>query len=409
MLFVPEMARETLSSLVAELADGFYGLARFELPENLWEQTFDRLDPVRTMTFLRNETGKLLLNQEVRAANYLKYDNPGDFQLMLRHDILRIGGFNEAMVHGWHVDANLCKRMFLLYGEIGSLQAHIKGYHCNHTRVASSVHHQHRFENDWARFVHQVKSPYLSPLKADWGLADEEVEEVRLHASSHCHALKEALHDATEVAPFLLDFSTYNRTTYSAAAVLPYLADHLIYMPRNACIGYVGGQLPLLEALKVYLKQMDWKGELVECSPNIDAQIFYHRVSLIIFDFGLAPGESRQKLKAVLHSFIRWIKCEKQHHRQIKFIGLNVLHTDFKTLFHKHLLLANTSFVTGLVYGYVPSGQKRDSKKPLLFKKRTLLLLRYLLVRHFFEHADRLRHFLQSKGLLQKLVKSSKW
>jgi hypothetical protein len=52
-----------------------------------------------------------------------------------------IHGFEERMIHGWHHDSNVCKRLYLYYGNRTESLAHrLKGYHCDHTRVASPIH-----------------------------------------------------------------------------------------------------------------------------------------------------------------------------------------------------------------------------------------------------------------------------
>ena len=50
MILLPHRG-ESLSDVCADLADGFYGLPRFELPEWLWEQ-LPRSDPRRAMSEL---------------------------------------------------------------------------------------------------------------------------------------------------------------------------------------------------------------------------------------------------------------------------------------------------------------------------------------------------------------------
>jgi hypothetical protein len=48
MIFVPRKRGDTLDRIAGGIADGFYELPRFELPETLWE-SFDRLDPEGTL------------------------------------------------------------------------------------------------------------------------------------------------------------------------------------------------------------------------------------------------------------------------------------------------------------------------------------------------------------------------
>ena len=65
MILLPDSG-ESLSDVCRELADGFYGLPRFELPEWLWEQ-LPRSDPRGAMSEVRR-LGPLLHPQAVTSA-----------------------------------------------------------------------------------------------------------------------------------------------------------------------------------------------------------------------------------------------------------------------------------------------------------------------------------------------------
>ena len=43
------------------------------------------------------------------------------------------------MLHGWHVDSNLSRRMLLHRGAIQSLEGKVAGYHCNHNRIPTDL------------------------------------------------------------------------------------------------------------------------------------------------------------------------------------------------------------------------------------------------------------------------------
>ncbi len=201
MLFVPKMEDESLSSIVSILEDGFYSAPRFELPEQFWEMVLDRMDPNGNLRFLREKCRNLRLNTVVKAEGFIQYDNPGDFQLLLRKDLLEMGGFDERMLKGWHVDANLCKRASLLIKRGGSLEDRLITFHCNHTQKASVLHSKVHTENDWSVFVDNAALTPRQPVE-DWGLAREEVEEVDFKETGrlvHVKALAAVLEGSLEM------------------------------------------------------------------------------------------------------------------------------------------------------------------------------------------------------------------
>lgn len=96
------------------------------------------------------------LDETVLASELVLYDGPGDFQLALRSDLFDIGGFEEEMLLGWHVDSNLAARMRLKRGDVLSAKAWLRGYHCKHTRRATVYHAPDAVQNDWQKFVFGV-------------------------------------------------------------------------------------------------------------------------------------------------------------------------------------------------------------------------------------------------------------
>ena len=117
------------------------------------------------------------LGEIVTSHEEIRFDAPGDFQLVLRDEFFAIDGFDEEMVLGWHVDSNLSKRMLLRRGSIESLEEHIAGYHCNHQRTLT-VYHDTGLANDLGRFFREVEVVALPRQRETWGLADEDLEVV---------------------------------------------------------------------------------------------------------------------------------------------------------------------------------------------------------------------------------------
>jgi hypothetical protein len=168
-----------LSGLVGDLPAGWYHTARFEIPESLWEP-FDRTDPQRTIGEVRALGRSARLNEVVYGSDLIRYDGPGDFQLVERAVLFDIDGFDETMLRGWHVDSNLAKRLSLKCGPVGSLLEHVYCYHCDHTRQATVAHQRDRVANDPERFVTGIARPDLPEQQHSWGCAEDTIEEIRL-------------------------------------------------------------------------------------------------------------------------------------------------------------------------------------------------------------------------------------
>jgi hypothetical protein len=398
MIFVPFQSDESLSSIVSEMADGFYLLPRFELPETLWEQSLERTKPQENISFLRSQGKKIHLNMIARRNGFLKYDSPGDFQLMLREDIFRMRGFDERMVDGWHVDSNLNKRMFLLLNKVDSLETRLAAYHCNHTKKKSFLHSQMSTENDWHSFVGKVSDPILN--NEDWGLASENIEEIHLNKPrAHVEAISSALSAVEEKNySMTLDSSFYNHLTYSSARVLSYLADHFYSLPKTCNIAYIGHNTHLLHLLASYLENIGFQGNILtsENFKEFDPKVF-------IFDFGFDEDSQegkenyalgRKKMKQLMDLFFVIVKRAKP---DAKFIGVNARRSDFNVIFEKHLSIRRTTHVTGITYGYLPN--RKDKQFSL---KRTV---HYLVVKFLFNHTNRILNFLSGKKRFSRFFK----
>ena len=124
---------------------------------------------------------KLHLDEVSHTFPYMRFDQPGDFQLMPRQALFDIHGFDERMIYGWHADSNMCKRLKNLYfgGRTESLAHRIKGYHCDHTRERTLAHRlDFRIESDPHEFVYNIDNPYASHQSHSWGLPEDAIEEI---------------------------------------------------------------------------------------------------------------------------------------------------------------------------------------------------------------------------------------
>ena len=235
MIFVPHQGM-SLSKFVKDLPRGFYHLPRFEIPETLWE-TFDRQDACGTIDLIREWSQIAHLNEIVKGAEFIRFDAPGDFQLIEREDLFRIHGFNESMLLGWHVDSNIAKRLHIIYGETRDLVNCVYGYHCDHTRQVTPMHRKDSKSNDLGVFVDRVVQAECPEQAESWGCADDEIEEITLSNTRNriylngikaCIANKMTEPTYSEYVP-----KSYEKVSYDAPHVFPFLADIRVNVPAK--------------------------------------------------------------------------------------------------------------------------------------------------------------------------------
>jgi hypothetical protein len=252
MIFVPRNARmSSVAEAVRDLPDGQYILPRFELPEPLWE-SFPRTNPVQIMRACEELGRKLHLNEVAISHPYMRFDAPGDFQLVPRQALFDINGLDERMIHGWHVDSNLCKRLFLFYGHRTESLAHrLMGYHCDHTRVATLAHRLDiKLENDLQEFVYGVEDPVARQQAETWGAPHEAIEEIDFAVgppARFINALEKAL-GTPQKADYHSDANELrNFVYYQPEHALPYLASNLTTFPQRARFVYIGNNPRMLK------------------------------------------------------------------------------------------------------------------------------------------------------------------
>jgi hypothetical protein len=335
MIFVPRTGK-SLSAIAAPLADGFYHLARCELPESLWE-TLDRRDAAGTIAQVGQWGRQFHLNElTTHELPYLRFDAPGDFQLMLRSDAHKLWGFDERMLIGYHVDSNIARRLHLLHGTCGDVEPDLFGYHCDHTRQVTPAHRHDAPENDLARFVLDLTDPYDCRHQAEtWGLADAEIEDIRLDGSrvTYFDALA-----ATITAPMDTPTRTevgaagIERTDYDPPHALPFLLDALVEYPRGSLLGWFGTRADTLALFAqawraagftapiLVPSDAPWLGApLPESVTAADTPDIVTRAHLFVLDGGLpaghhpaAPVQQTPQMRHVLRALSRIVADERQ-------------------------------------------------------------------------------------------------
>jgi hypothetical protein len=310
MVFIPR-SDKSLSAIAAGLPDGFYHTARFEIPEILWE-TLDRCDPSACIASIGSWGKRLQLNEVVYGYVPTIFDGPGDFQLFLRDDGLRIDGFDESMLLGWHVDTNIAVRLAMLRGKgVGSVLDHVFAYHCDHNRESTPAHAHGAVQNSWQRFVVDVND-YGAPQQRDtWGFNGEPVDEIRLDDASKIVAALESVIPSmgdklyvTGITPETTDLR------YDPEHVVPYLANAIGAFPREWSVGYAGCRAKTFALFASLWKALGFTGKIfvsndtphVAASPSNDPAIelaseadFHAKPDFFIVEMGAATDDASAK------------------------------------------------------------------------------------------------------------------
>lgn len=393
MIFVPRDGCCSLSAIVHDLNDALYHIPRFEIPETLWEG-LDRMDPEATISEIGRWGWELHLNEIVLGSDTILYDAPGDFQLAPRADFFGIDGFDERMLLGWHVDSNLARRLGFLHGPPLSLAAHVFGYHCDHTRQVTPMHRHDRIANDAVRWVDGVDAAPVPEQREIWGLAGEEVEEIRLahgsgrYVSALLSGVGEAMGEPSEVAYVA---ATYDQMGYDPRHVVPYLVDALSCYPRTTRIGWIGVEADLLARFGAAWRALGFAGDL-----NIPDQAHWltaaisgvHRRAafaeladesdVFVIDFGPRPNgpdTADDSATHILRLVNFWCRELIMHERRRlesakaprRFIVVNAVHGQFDAFVSAHIGAPLAPIATRLRQGFVlPASKEIRPLLPLL-------------------------------------------
>ena len=406
MIFVPRNREYDLTSTVSDLADGHYILPRFELPEPVWE-SFPRTDPAAIIRACNELGAALHLNEVTLAHPYMRFDNPGDAQFLPRQTLFDIFGFDERLIHGWHVDSNMCKRLFLLYGVTGSLADRLKGYHCDHTRTPTLAHRlDFRIESDPHEFVYNIENPYAQHQSDAWGLPEDAIEEIDFGNGPPARFVPVV--QRTLGMPQDHDYHSdsnelRNYLFYQPEHVLPYVAANLTVYPRDVRLLYIGNNPRLLTLLATcfrdlgFIRPLGWVPDLMcpplpELADGMAATIEYApedpsfirslitNHDVLIFDFGLDaarlpssnvvrvtdwPPEQRYRLGAIARCLA---SCAEECHMVSRstpssslpdFLVVNPNHHPFDQFVSQFLLTTKTPYNTRVRKGRARVGDER--------------------------------------------------
>jgi hypothetical protein len=333
----------------------------------LWED-FDRQDGPGAVTALRRLGRTLHLDEIVYGNKAILYDGPGDFQLMEREAIIRMGGFDEAMILGWHVDANLSRRMSLLYGKISGLQNDVFAYHCDHTREPTPAHKADRDQNNAEIYVDGIDRPDSTKNAPDWGLANDDIEEIQLHISQGARfeadvspQLGGPLEKPYEAA---YATETFGQVQSDMRHTLPHLADLLSAWRRDTQLVWLGMREEYRTRFAEiwrnfgFINPPQWidlakpeaeraaMGETIEGPANV-----------FVFDFGHAGKTPPESLRTQMALWVRALHKSELTRATMGeaprlAIAIDTVHTRFEDFFASHFNVTLTPFSTRLRYGH---------------------------------------------------------
>lgn len=397
MIFVAEDPSKSLTDIVVNLEDGYYCIPRFEIPENLWEIKFKRDKPKEIIKYLHENSKKLHLHSIIKRPDFLQFDNPGDFQLFLRKDILAIQGFDETMNKGWHVDSNLAKRLSMITNFKTLNNNKIFGFHCNHTKKITFLHSTISTENCWIKYI---ESPQITSIANDknWGLINESLENINLseadidkHLLSIQYSLSDIPHQDYNI---MVNEKSYNTLIYDFSRTITYVLDHLYKIPQNFSIVYVGFNDDLKEILSNFCKHFNYQFNVLDFinSKNGIKKTNDQKRMIWIFDFGLDKGTKSKYfalenqlmiLNQIQNAFINVIK--NPIHEKDKIIAINVKHNDFEKTFKSFTHFHLHTHATGMSYGHPKSS---------------------LEITQIIKKQYRERYLRQARKLIKKFIKS---
>ena len=360
LIFVP-LQNRTLTDICRDLGPGFYHAPRIELPETLWEG-LDRQKPRDAINRVQEWGNTLHINEIVLLGRkFIRYDGPGDFQLIQRSDLFNIHGFHEKMLLGWHVDSNIAQRLGLLHGKMGDLGDKVFGYHCDHTRQVTSQHSHTRTENDWRVFVDAVERPEVPEQADTWGCPDDDIEEIRLvplRTQIYIRALQNTIGKPLE-RPIYTQYApeTYNQVDYDPRHIMPFLADLFSSSSNTANVVWYGLKYETLRLFSSVWRDLGFKENITIDSDHpfleltdlerinmrfLPSEEALSCASVFVFDFGapLAKGADKdetssysRRIEELLKVFYAVVRNERERMRRRlpprRVVAINVIHNEF--------------------------------------------------------------------------------
>lgn len=322
-----------LRALLEGLDDGYYAAPRFELPRMLW-QRLPRHDPAAVRAAIDRFAAPLHLDEEVcHFIPALGFDAPGDFQMVLRRDLIDMGGFDETMQQAWHVDANLMARLGLKYGAPGSLAGQLRVYHCEHTADTVAKHSAGRREDSFEQFVTNLEGS-VANARRPWGGEGVEFEVFRLPNALELDSAEAvaAVIGAPAAQPYQAVYGpdSFDQVPRHDARSLTFIVDRLFPLSHTARLLWIGCAADLQRQVEQALTKLGFVHSLLD--PEDPGAIA--AADLVLLDnppAGAAPedvGRFERQVEALLQAEAERLE-QGAEPRQV--IAINAIHSRFET------------------------------------------------------------------------------
>ena len=290
------LADGTMSSLLAKLQPGYYMAFRYEIPEFLWGSE-PRNNPAAFLSKFNEWSEQSTLRRQIllEREDHELPDAPGDFQLAPRETWLKINGFPESMVYGWHVDSAVSKMLIQELGFPKILDDNqIKAAHCNHLRNLTHFHEPASKQNS---FDENSEIPRSSD---NWGLVQEKLKAISLKDQKY---RIDSWIQNIATNRTLSRISSRNLTQnfeYPIDLSELFLMDVLVGLPENSNVLYFGVNEDFAKKLETSCMYfgLNLNTKLLELKEDKFrwGEQAIGETSLIILDFGLSDLRSENQM-----------------------------------------------------------------------------------------------------------------
>jgi hypothetical protein len=234
------------------------------------------------------------------------------------------------------------------------------------------MHRRDRVENSSGRFVDRVERAGLPKQAETWGLAGEEIEELRLGGGASSRYLAGLRHALRDPQPAFTEshytHEAYNRLDYDWRHALPFVLDSLSCCRPDEVIGYVGATPELMATLAVALEAMAPGATLLtlegfndaSARPNCRAAAWPQwrdAADVYVFevgrDAGAAAKEAALRSAEVVTLFDRFVAERAEGAATARVVAVNAVNTDFEAVLNRSVACTSTPYGARVRHGYL--------------------------------------------------------